>query len=1688
MEIRRGQATSVSTETLVPNNPRNAQSLSVQTGQAGRFPRASALGLPPLHPVSQSPPVFTRSPLTPTAGNRPTRKKSLIRSDRAITHGRKSMDRRRGSTISMAGRRASVTSTRGGQHVVLNKQTGGWWRRIVKTLTCCLPAPMLRCCGMRDRGIQLAFREKLALCIIIFLIMVLIGFVTLFFTQVACLANGGLPAVGYKELTGGSVQYMFAIRGKAFDTRQALSIWNGNPHPNARAVIDYPQIAGKDLSHLFPVVSSGCQERAKQMKRTEDATFALPCTIPGVWPPGTNTPAQGGPAPFACHSQPQGVQGIAERVRSAQKADLFLQYQDVQGDKRRLIFNGKVWDISRINEIENVLDPKIMSIIRNHAGMDATKALSQSADIQDTAVCLDEVFRIAQVDATNFGCVLSTVIFYICLGFTLGTVLAKFLLAVLFQWLIGWRMGQNGKDSRVAADLKRRRKEGNASITAVQPQPIVTNSGAAKSNVESIQIVPLGDNAKGKGKERHLSSLHITNPSDPSSPTEDSAPIPLEPRRRSMKTVTPIRAPDGKIMQPTLPSVENEIPEMGTLTRFRDLQLAATQTQTDPILSDPTLMHTLIMVPCYSENQASLRATLDSLARTYYPATHKTLFVVADGNVKGSGNDRSTPEYLIDMMEIDRRFKDEDPKNGHGPHAYTYVAVANGSKRKNYAKVYAGWYAYALTDATGRDATHSTTDESSTNSMSRTLTNRKKGRVPMILVVKCGNEEERDPSNKSTKPGNRGKRDSQILLMQFLSKVMFDDRMTELEFDIFHKLWTITGVHPDVYEAVMMVDADTRVYPDSLTHLVCCFKRDAKIMGVCGETRIWNKWESWVTMIQVYEYYISHHLSKAFESVFGGVTCLPGCFSAYRIKAPKNDLWVPILANPDVVEEYSENVVESLHDKNLLLLGEDRFLTTLMLKAFPKRRNVFVPQALCKTVVPSSFSVLLSQRRRWINSTLHNLLELVLVRDLCGTFCFSMQFVIFMELIGSVLLPAALAYMIYIVTITIFRLVHENLTLTFDVLLPIIQLGAIICLPAMMILLTIRSWKYIWWFFVYILALPVWQFILPLYSFWHFDDFSWGETRVVTGEEGRKAADHSRRDGEFDHNGIFMKTWKEWMRERTIQEDRKRGAFGQGQSMSASGPTPGPTPSRNPSVPHSAGFAPRPSIAIPPPLFGPPPPGSRPVRASSSGHPADFGRAPFSAPASSLPFSPPNGTATMRTPTGTPPLMRAPTGTPPLMRTPTGTPPPLYPPDARASQMWYPPYPFTPASAALASSPGMGRQKSAQPQHNLGYFPVQMQMPPTPHQRPRASTQPPLSAVLQQSSPSTTLQSPKTPGTVGTEDSQQKWDAGWEYCTCNVASFSLDLCSPFTGDVMFVKFTVRTVKLAAKSSQMGYKVWTICECAYGITHRKLTPRRMKTVRMAPLLRYSSVHKKEMLHILSLRLRTPSFSRGTFKQKTGAGLGDLNSPFARGQLAESGLICPTTEWIEGRRRELNVSAQRVQPGILYGIPAIIVLIVLLAIIVPVMTGSRPELMNPAGPPSGIIQVGACMLGMFLALVIGGTLRRRAILSAMSTTEKLSDDFNKVDNARGMMWRYIDKGTSHPESTVELYAFSAQSASLLAQSLAPEPLPAYLPKLTPGDSSPIYPPAPPSSGGASGALPAYAPVAENGAKRFAEEMRV
>jgi len=327
-----------------------------------------------------------------------------------------------------------------------------------------------------------------------------------------------------------------------------------------------------------------------------------------------------------------------------------------------------------------------------------------------------------------------------------------------------------------------------------------------------------------------------------------------------------------------------------------------------------------------------------------------------------------------------------------------------------------------------------------------------------------------------------------------------------------------------------MVDADTRVMKDSLNRMVACMIHDSKIMGICGETQLESEKKSWVTMIQVYEYFISHHLSKAFESLFGSVTCLPGCFSMYRVRTPTRH--IPLLISPEIISDYSENKVDTLHKKNLLSLGEDRYLTTLMLKHFPNLKLTFTPDAICKTNVPDRFNVLLSQRRRWINSTVHNLVELLFLPQLCGFLCFSLRFVVFLDLFATLTQPATIIYLIYLIYIVFAR--GEEL--------PVLSLLLLLAMYGFQIIIFLlkKQWQHVGWMIIYILALPLFGFYIPLYSFWHFDDFSWGNTRVVLERKMRKK---SRKGGdveEYDPKKIPMKKWEDYERELYEQQESSK--------------------------------------------------------------------------------------------------------------------------------------------------------------------------------------------------------------------------------------------------------------------------------------------------------------------------------------------------------------------------------------------------------------------------------------------------------------------------------------------------------------------------------------------------------------------
>ncbi|CAO3629086.1 unnamed protein product [Cunninghamella blakesleeana] len=959
-----------------------------------------------------------------------------------------------------------------------------------------------------------------------------VGFLTFGFTQAVC-PTPPLSVEGGKVNSG----YLI-INGWAY----LLTDWT--QHPAAPPMIDansnilYPPInaGGYDASFLFQTKSPSCDTILNPVDTSNIPHTYFPCRLfnpnDTLAPdPSTFTNSSGCHLSSNARSMYQSfiTNGVlnSKNGKLEKAARIYYDWDIIKASDQLFVYNGDVLNLELLKSLPtnywkilpNGLISQMLTTPNQYVSKDISYIIStnrqHSTQYKNEAECLSNIIKVGSLDTLSIGCISSQIVLYVSLVVILGVIITKFALAVIFGWFLSWKLGNFKEGSSYAARMQREAEIENWSrnMNTAGPIPKPRNQSMYFGNINQMN---------NKRKSLFPQTSRFTQPianstrfdiEKPQTPLWKTPSSTLEginfrqstyfgsstPSIRQLSEATPRRSSissDFNSGDDTATNISNGT----TVCPFPMSPYVIRQPPPDYMPFNFPLAQTVCLVTCYSEGEEGLRTTLDSIATSDYPHSHKLLLVICDGIITGSGNSQSTPDICLSMMKnLITPIDEVQPTH--------YIAIADGSKRNNMAKVYAGYYRY---------------DD---NTIDPSL----QQRVPMVTIVKCGTPEEQETA---PKPGNRGKRDSQIILMQFMQKVMFDERMTSMEYELFNSIWRVTGVVPDTYEICLMVDADTKLYPDALSRLISCAVKDPDIVGMCGETKIANKTDSWVSMIQVFEYYISHHQSKAFESIFGIVTCLPGCFCMYRIKAPKgpNGYWVPILANPDIVEHYSENVVDTLHKKNLLLLGEDRYLSTLMLRTFPNRKMLFVPQAVCKTVVPDTFSVLLSQRRRWINSTIHNLMELLFVHDLCGTFCFSMQFVIFMELVGTLALPAAISFTIYLIVMAI---------LGQPAILPLILLAMILGLPAVLIVMTSRKVVYVCWMLVYLISLPIWNFVLPVYAYWHFDDFSWGDTRKVEGE--KKGHDgHGDKEGEFDSSLISMKKWSEYEKDRRIQLAREK--------------------------------------------------------------------------------------------------------------------------------------------------------------------------------------------------------------------------------------------------------------------------------------------------------------------------------------------------------------------------------------------------------------------------------------------------------------------------------------------------------------------------------------------------------------------
>lgn len=155
-------------------------------------------------------------------------------------------------------------------------------------------------------------------------------------------------------------------------------------------------------------------------------------------------------------------------------------------------------------------------------------------------------------------------------------------------------------------------------------------------------------------------------------------------------------------------------------------------------------------------------------------------------------------------------------------------------------------------------------------------------------------------------------------------------------------------------EIMLYVDSDTFLLPGSV-HKVVQGLADPAVAGVAGHTDVENCDTNLLTRMQDVRYYVSFKVMKAAESVFGAVSCLPGCFSAYR-KACVLQMMKPWLA-VKFLGRYGN-------------FADDRSLTNCVLRNY---KVLYDDEALATTIVPDNWDKYIRQQARWTRSWVREL-------------------------------------------------------------------------------------------------------------------------------------------------------------------------------------------------------------------------------------------------------------------------------------------------------------------------------------------------------------------------------------------------------------------------------------------------------------------------------------------------------------------------------------------------------------------------------------------------------------------------------------------------------------------------------------------------------------------------------------------
>ncbi|KAE8371048.1 chitin synthase-domain-containing protein [Aspergillus bertholletiae] len=448
----------------------------------------------------------------------------------------------------------------------------------------------------------------------------------------------------------------------------------------------------------------------------------------------------------------------------------------------------------------------------------------------------------------------------------------------------------------------------------------------------------------------------------------------------------------------------------------------------------------VFLIPCYNETRDEMERSLNSLITQKGVSEHqRCIMIICDGKVRGPGMEKTTGEYLFEDILTQRDYRIRIPR------------------------AYLAWDQQFMDIEVQRGTYHG---------------------VPYFCIVKLQNQ---------------GKRDSLIAVRSFLYNYNIRHLYPETIFAstfFSHLAAFIKESGMDAVDHLIGMDADT-VFDDHCISELLRGSRYKNTVGVCGYVAVdWkdNSWHPW-RLYQSAEYTIAQCLRRLHQSVITHkVSCLPGCCQLLKICEET--------CGSEVLLErfgYCPIPTDGILRHIRATASEDRNHVCHMLSARPKAQTRQALHAVAYTDVPQTWSVFLSQRRRWTLGATSN--------DLFLSFAPGVQW--FERIL------ACTNVVTWFLNVFIFASMGRFILAMFYVKAWIIFCFIAIALIPIVYYAMIPFWHCKQWHdcfrfwigcIIYIVCGPFINVAILLYSCHYVDSFGWGKTRQVVSEDIRDGA------------------------------------------------------------------------------------------------------------------------------------------------------------------------------------------------------------------------------------------------------------------------------------------------------------------------------------------------------------------------------------------------------------------------------------------------------------------------------------------------------------------------------------------------------------------------------------------------------